>query len=53
MEKIRAMSRSIINDPIYEKVNETRFKNHLEAIKKPYAQSLQQSVKNSYSGLTQ
>ncbi len=28
MEKLRTISRSIINDPVYQKVSETRFKNH-------------------------
>ncbi len=32
-------SRSIIKDIVYEKVNKSRFKSHLEAIKNPYSVS--------------
>jgi hypothetical protein len=28
MEKLRTLSRSIINDPVYQKVSDNRFKNH-------------------------
>lgn len=47
MEKLRSLSRSIINDPVQKRVSQLRYQNHLEALKKPYRQNSQTILKKS------